>query len=432
MANSETFKKMINIFQRAPETSSQEITFESFAASPLIFFKMVMYDLQDLSETADLKTRIKYYARKFFCMFGVSCMVLGVVQLVNYGFTQFKTSFDDSAVRSVSDSAASFMLMFKALSLIFQKRDFQTMFVELKELLESRNNANENGRREKYLNEYRRHMRMYFFILLSANFISCSPIIAYAMTGVKMFFSNLWFPFDEYKEGGFYLASLWEILFLHYLLSFSLGSDALLYAFISVISMKMDFLKEDFVALKDDQELDRRIKIRALVDRHNKLFELADKLEKNFELIFFNNFVLSSFVICCASFHLLVLATGPFSYIIDVIFIGSWIVMILHLCFFGQKLIDASLGVAEGIYDCQWENFDDIQTKKFMIVVMLRAQRPKRLTAMGFADISLETFSTVNKVFVSNFNKLSSFIFQQIMSSTYSYFSLLKTVYSKE
>ena len=40
-------------------------------------------------------------------------------------------------------------------------------------------------------------------------------------------------------------------------------------------------------------------------------------------------------------------------------------------------------------------DLDDNEFKKNVVLIILRAQRPMRLTAMGFADISLETFATV-------------------------------------
>ena len=67
------------------------------------------------------------------------------------------------------------------------------------------------------------------------------------------------------------------------------------------------------------------------------------------------------------------------------------------LCYYsyGQKLMDSSVGVADEIYGCDWTDLDDNEFKKQMITVIIRAQKPMRLTAMGFADISLETFTTV-------------------------------------
>lgn len=69
---------------------------------------------------------------------------------------------------------------------------------------------------------------------------------------------------------------------------------------------------------------------------------------------------------------------------------------ILLLCHFGQMLIDASESLAEGAYFSEWETFEEEHFKKQIIPIMLRAQRAKCLTAMGFADISLLTYTTVS------------------------------------
>lgn len=72
-------------------------------------------------------------------------------------------------------------------------------------------------------------------------------------------------------------------------------------------------------------------------------------------------------------------------------------VPILLLCSFGQKLTNSSESVANGVYDCGWEDIKDEAFKKQLQLIIIRARRAKKLTAMGFADISLETFTRVGK-----------------------------------
>lgn len=69
---------------------------------------------------------------------------------------------------------------------------------------------------------------------------------------------------------------------------------------------------------------------------------------------------------------------------------------ILLLCVFGQNLKDSSEAVADGVYDSGWEDFADNDFKRQLVIIILRAQRPKRLTAMNFAEISLTSFTSVS------------------------------------
>lgn len=68
----------------------------------------------------------------------------------------------------------------------------------------------------------------------------------------------------------------------------------------------------------------------------------------------------------------------------------------LLLCFYGQKILDRSGAVADGAFNCGWENFGDVSFNKQLILLIQRSHRTKRLTAMNFADISLATFTSVS------------------------------------
>lgn len=82
-------------------------------------------------------------------------------------------------------------------------------------------------------------------------------------------------------------------------------------------------------------------------------------------------------------------------YLFYVPYLGINILQVLMFCACGQKIIDASTAVGDGIYDCGWEDFDDISLKKQLVLMIQRAQNPKKLTAMGFNDVANECFTSV-------------------------------------
>lgn len=57
------------------------------------------------------------------------------------------------------------------------------------------------------------------------------------------------------------------------------------------------------------------------------------------------------------------------------------------LCAFGQDLIDSSLAVSDAVFESDWNNFEDVKLKKSLMMIMIRAQKPMRLTAMNFVTI---------------------------------------------
>ena len=181
----------------------------------------------------------------------------------------------------------------------------------------------------------------------------------------------------------------------HIYVTFLLALDAMIYAFITIISIEFDFLKNNLKFIKVESKDERRLKVASLINRQNNLFELGDKLQKLLEPFFLYIFVISSIIICTGLFQLLISDTELEELIFSLLNLATNMCQTCVLCYYGQKLMDSTVGVADELYNCDWTDLDDNEFKKQMITVMIRAQKPMRLTAMGFADISLETFTTV-------------------------------------
>lgn len=174
-----------------------------------------------------------------------------------------------------------------------------------------------------------------------------------------------------------------------------LSTDALLYALITVVAMEFDILKLDFLDLQLEAERNRTEKLKSLVLRHCKLFEVADKLEKIFELIFLFGFVLSSLVMCYIAF-ILSITNDVASFVYFVPLFATVCGQMLLLCVYGQKIMESSFDVADGIFCCNLEDQNDVALTKQFVLIMVRAQKSKRLSAMGFFNVTLENFTSVS------------------------------------
>jgi len=53
--------------------------------------------------------------------------------------------------------------------------------------------------------------------------------------------------------------------------------------------------------------------------------------------------------------------------------------------------------VAQAAYDCNWCD-TNLSLKRSLAMVMLRAQKPGKLTAWKFFEVDLKTFTTVSTV----------------------------------
>ncbi|XP_072949714.1 odorant receptor 85b-like [Epargyreus clarus] len=163
---------------------------------------------------------------------------------------------------------------------------------------------------------------------------------------------------------------------------------------------------EDAVANYDENVEESLNEIKSVVGRHQKLLWQADELNNIFGLLIFVQVSFSSVVICCFGF-LTVIADGML--LKNLTAVTGIMFAIWNLCWPGQLLADTSFGVCEAAYRSVWYT-KDAKLRKYIVIIMNRAQKPCYLTALGFSDLTLTNFS-------------------KILSTSWSYLSLLNQMY---
>ncbi|GJQ74811.1 putative odorant receptor [Trypoxylus dichotomus] len=72
----------------------------------------------------------------------------------------------------------------------------------------------------------------------------------------------------------------------------------------------------------------------------------------------------------------------------------GWILILFLQCYYGQKVIDESIGVATDIYATPWYT-SSVKVQKDILLILTRAQKPLTLRAMKFGTMSAQTFLSV-------------------------------------
>ncbi|XP_028177392.1 putative odorant receptor 92a [Ostrinia furnacalis] len=88
-----------------------------------------------------------------------------------------------------------------------------------------------------------------------------------------------------------------------------------------------------------------------------------------------------------------------------------WTLQVFVLCYYSDMLIESSSEISNAVYRSKWYKANSVVMKD-LLFVLRRSQKPCKLTALGFTDLNLRVFC-------------------KIMSSAWSYFALLHTVYNK-
>ena len=373
-----------------------DISFDSFIKFPLLFFRIILFDFSPLNHDASLIMKIKFYAKKFFNYFCLVYFLIGMLQLLFYGV--FNSDNFHFVVRAISDFSSTFLFTLKFWAIFSRKDDVQEIIVELKYFYESRANKKGNFKLKKYLDDYHRLVKVFIVNFIFGNLLFAIPWIPYLINGQMVSILSFWFPFNLKGLKIFSFVQLWTHGFVFLSLSYLFASDSLLYALLTLVSMEFDILKNNLLNLKAEKGLENELQasLADIIEYHNKLLKISDKLRKIWEQTFLFNFVISSLIMCIYTFQLSLFDGNLVVFLTYIIGIITIIIQIWLLCYYGQKLIDSSVGLADGIYESDWAEIDDNKIRKQIIIIMIRAQKPKCLTTMGFTDISLTTFTTVS------------------------------------
>ncbi|CAH0397524.1 unnamed protein product [Chilo suppressalis] len=227
-----------------------------------------------------------------------------------------------------------------------------------------------------------------------------------------------WYPFDETD------IRYWPIAYFHQLwagffdASSVHGSD-------SFYSLSCVFLQIQFKTLQYDIEQiipeetnintpefykSFRKRFMLIVMRHQELIRCVNVLEVIYSKSNLCIIAVSSIVICISAFNF----TTSDDIIWRTIFLGffiMWLLQVFSLCYYSNLISLSSTEVSNAIYNSYWYKAN-AEVMKDLLFVLRRGQKPCKLTAWGYSDLNLAVFS-------------------KIVSTSWSYFALLQTMYSE-
>lgn len=371
-----------------------EINFYSFIRFPSFLFRIMFFKFQPLSDPATRKEKIEYCARMIFMKFSLFCSIMTAFQILIYAVVN---SDDFEALyRGIPDVLSTIIILSKAVATVEHKDAIWNICEKLNDVFGTRGNENVGLSSKKYLDGYHRIIKVYAGIFTMMLVQVSSPWVLYLMTGVMKTPSNYWFPFDIFTPEVFPFILVWSNWNSFLFIIFFLASDSIFYALVTVIAMEFDHLRTEFKALKIASKGDRNDKFVVLITRHEKLMEIADNLQEVYAVTFLIIFLVSSLLMCFVAFRLSTAELNLETFMFYLTYMGIIGGQTMLLCFYGQRLIDSSSGVADGIYEGDWIESDNNEFKKLMVLVILRSRRPKQFSAMKFAIVSVERFTTVN------------------------------------
>ncbi|XP_033220929.1 odorant receptor 9a-like [Belonocnema kinseyi] len=147
--------------------------------------------------------------------------------------------------------------------------------------------------------------------------------------------------------------------------------------------------------------------VKDCVDNHIDTYILGEKLNESFGPIIFVQFFASILGLCTVIYELSKLSMhNPSSLRLIVVLITA-LVQIFVYCFYGEKLMEQSISIAEEVYQMDWVE-TTMKTKKNLTSIMIRAGKPIKLTGLSIIIMTIDTFVKIVKTAYSAYNLLTS------------------------
>ncbi|XP_047512135.1 putative odorant receptor 92a [Pieris napi] len=179
-------------------------------------------------------------------------------------------------------------------------------------------------------------------------------------------------PFDPLKDWFRYmLVYVFEVYAILPFMYIYIGTELLMVTLCALLSVEFAILKVDLTYVKPDNS-----SIKILVRKHQQLLMYIGLLDKIFNIILF----------------------------LDLLFIT----VIMCICGFAVTCAD----IAQAAYNNKWYNVS-VSYKRIICFIITRAQKPCCLTSLGYVPITLNTFS-------------------KVVSTSWSYYSVIRTVYGNK
>ncbi|XP_072938968.1 odorant receptor 4-like [Epargyreus clarus] len=229
-----------------------------------------------------------------------------------------------------------------------------------------------------------------------------------------------WYPFDKVKW--YAVAYLWESFMTAVVICVYGFSNMIHASYIAFTCMELKILgncleelisPEDVINIKAGRNVEaihsaavKKLKI--IIAKHEFLAKKSSALDAVLGDAMLLNYSLGAVFICLTAFTFTVV-DSLYKSVRYFFMFTSLLVEIFNQCLIGQILSDHSEDLTESIYSSDWP-YASPETKKILLMFMMRTQKPFELTGNGYIVMNMNTFSS-------------------ICSTSYQFFNLLRTIY---
>uniref|UniRef100_A0A182FH48 Uncharacterized protein n=2 Tax=Anopheles albimanus TaxID=7167 RepID=A0A182FH48_ANOAL len=228
---------------------------------------------------------------------------------------------------------------------------------------------------------------------------------------------NIWWPFDPYAGTKYF----YLVYPMYFIITFSavliqMAFDCLFCILAAHLCLHFRILKHNLSQVvpgktTKPESSSNRQRLHDAIETHQDLLSCSDFMQHVFSVALFVNFFGSSIIICIQAF--MITTAKGYTLVKFLLFMLSFLMELLMLCAYGEDIVQSSGALADATYHCLWYDEQDKSFRTSVLQIIHRSQQPMVLVAWKFWPIRIPTFSS-------------------LLQASWSYFTLLQTVYTEE
>ncbi|EDW96642.1 odorant receptor 85f [Drosophila yakuba] len=375
-----------------------QYSYEDFARLPTTVFWIMGYDMLDVPKSRSRRILNRIY--RFLCLASHAvCVGVMIFRMV-----EAKTIDNVSLIMRYATLVTYIINSDTKFATVLQGNAIQSLNLKLAELYPK-------STLDRIYHRVNDHYWTKSFVYLVIIYIGSSimVVIGPIITSIIAYFTQNvftymhcypYFLYDPEQDPVWIYVGIYSLEWLHstQMVISNIGADIWLLYFQVQINLHfrgiIRLLEDHKPSVMHDQE-DRQFLAR-IVDKQVRLVSLQNELNDIFGGSLLLSLLTTAAVICTVAVYTLIQGATleGFTY---VIFIGTSVTQVYLVCYYGQQVLDLSGEVAHAVYNHDFHDAS-IAYKRYLLIIIIRAQQPVELNAMGYLSISLDTFKQLMSV----------------------------------
>ncbi|CAL7950598.1 unnamed protein product [Xylocopa violacea] len=209
-----------------------------------------------------------------------------------------------------------------------------------------------------------------------------------------------WLPYDYSGQLSYTFTYVYQVATATFTCFMNVGCDSLFSGLLIHIYGQFEILEE---RLKNVEQGQFHL-AKQCAKHHYKIYKYAKRVNREFSVIMFLQFSVSSFTVCF-NFYRMSQVTTVSLMVETVLYAACMLTEILYYCWYSNEVKLKSLELPNVIFRSDWTSWDTKPTK-ILLTIMNRATKPIEFTSIHLVSLNLDSFMALMKTSYSMFNLL--------------------------